>query len=278
MARYYRRRRFGRRLRRAFKGKRSSLSRVKRDIMKCNFPTKVKFVGLTEKKVMFLTKEIELSLAGNTNNDKSATIVLDPLNTDNINSIGYNLDSDLDDGVPSRHWNWDKICILGIYIKFQPKKNMWSDDANGIAPVKCIYSTNIVPLNDSAHLAAYEIEQIGNKQVFTFNSNESFTMYVPAPTTMCSYDPCVHKSKTWWSLFNLVKHAENGNIKGENEIEDESMQDGNTIEDGIPILGATAGDSISGTTRPYLSAGRLFLNSKSAKYNVTINYKVALRG
>lgn len=250
--------------------------------MKCNFPTKVKFVGLTEKKVMFLTKEIELSLTGNTNDSKSATIVLDPLNTDNINSIGYNLDRDLTNNVPQRHWNWDKICILGIYIKFQPMKNMWSDDANGngIAPVKCIYSTNIVPLDNSAILADYEIEQIGNKQVFTFNSNESFTMYVPAPTTMCSYDPCVHKSKTWWSLFNLVKHAETGNIKGENEIEDEdeSMQDGNTIEDGIPILGATAGDSISGTTRPYLSAGRLFLNSKSAKYNVTINYKVALRG
>ena len=58
MARGYRSRSFrpGRRMGRRLLKKRSSLRKIKKDIMRCNFPTKVKFLGLTEKKVMFLTK------------------------------------------------------------------------------------------------------------------------------------------------------------------------------------------------------------------------------
>ena len=102
--------------------------------MKCNFPTKVKFMGLTEKKVMFLTKTMDLSIGEHEitvkDGDKEEKvkvkagqiIVLDPLNTTNVMSLGTKPTN----GDTERIYNWDKICILGIYIKFQPKKNIWS--------------------------------------------------------------------------------------------------------------------------------------------------------
>ena len=105
------------------RSKRSSLSRVKKDIMKCNFPTKVKFMGLTERKVMFLTKNLQISMVGTPAQGQVAAkpatqqIILDPVAADNFKS----LIADPDDNI----FNWDKMCILGIYIKFQPLKNMW---------------------------------------------------------------------------------------------------------------------------------------------------------
>lgn len=269
MARYYNRRRFARRVRRARRSKRSSLSRVKRDILKCNFPTKVKFMGLTERKVMFLTKNFQIEMENDNENQVVVPghkiIVLDPLNTDNVDSLG----ASPDDGDIARIYNWDKICILGIYIKFQPRKNMWSANGNdNITPVKCIYSSNLINLNQ----ASYRIEEtaINQKQVFSFNSNEAFTMYLPAPPTMSSNDACVHKSKTWWSLYNLKVH------NTANDIEGEMREDNNTTEEDeeLPNLEALP----VGNDRPYLSAGRLYLTSEAASYNVTINYKVALKG
>lgn len=268
MARYYNRRRFARRVRRMRRSKRSSLARVKKDIMKCNFPTKVKFMGLTEKKVMFLTKNFKIDMANaNVNNvvvPGHQIIVLDPLNTDNVDSLG----ASPDDADNVRIYNWDKICILGIYIKFQPKKNMWvAGQDNDISPVKCIYSSNLINLNP----ASYRVEEIAinQKQVFSFNSNEAFTMYIPAPPTMSSNDACVHKSKTWWSLYNLKVHNTANDIEGELR-EDNSVEE----EEEIPNLEALP----VGADRPYLSAGRLYLTSEAASYNVTINYKVALKG
>lgn len=265
MARYYRRRRFARRLRRAFKGKKTSMARIKKDIMKCNFPTKVKFMGLTEKKVMFLTQTFDVNLVAGGNHTDTHEIILDPMAASNWNSL-YGLS---DDNV----YNWDKFCILGIYIKFQPKKNMWTDAANGISPVKCIYNMNVVPLTlDGAN--RYDELCLDYKQAFTFNSNESFTMYLPAPTTMCSTDPCVHRSKTWWALANIRKHLVVGDIPitGERiEKEDNVSED-----DDVPEYGA---DLAPGSLdNPYIHAGRLFLQSDSANYNITINYKVALKG
>ena len=282
MARYYNRRRFARRVRRMRRSKRSSLSRVKKDIMKCNFPTKVKFMGLTEKKVMFLTKNLQISMiTGQT----TQQIVLDPMNTDNIVSL-------LADSTHNVY-NWDKMCILGIYIKFQPLKNTWTavapnaqNDNINIEQVKCIYSMNIVdlarPRNDDdqpigrAPAIAYDTSAVKYKQVFTFNSNEAFTMYLPAPTTMCSDSPCVHRSKTWWSIANIQAHlSDDGDfIKGVREDYDDNDRMASDDDDTQNYGAIYPKDA----DRPYLSAGRLFFSSANAKYNVTINYKVALKG
>lgn len=276
MARYYNRRRFARRVRRMRRSKRSSLSRVKKDILKCNFPTKVKFMGLTEKKVMFLTKTMNLSIGKHDKISKGQVIILDPLNTTNIGSLG----SFPSNGDDARIYNWDKLCILGIYIKFQPKKNMWSaKGTDSITPVKCIYSSHIIPLGkaDAVNAAAVAIEEafVNNKQVFTFNSNEAFTMYIPAPTTMSSEDPCVHKSKTWWSLYNIGKHTSSNNVQDtqNDQVEEEDYDDDEDLQEyGV----------ITGENRPYVSAGVLFLTVDGkddvADYNITINYKVALKG
>lgn len=268
MARYYNRRRFARRVRRVRRSKRSSLSRVKKDIMKCNFPTKVKFMGLTEKKVMFLTKTMNLSIGAHDKIKKGQTIILDPMNTENVASLGSDPSTKSDS---ARVYNWDKLCILGIYIKFQPKKNVWAaNEADNITPIKCIYSSHILPTgtDNNATVLAFEGNLVNKKQVFTFNSNEAFTMYLPSPTTMSSDDPCVHRSKTWWSLYNIGTHATSDNVQDtyDDQIEEEDEE--------LPEYSA-----ITGETRPYVSAGVLFLTADStANYNVTINYKVALKG
>lgn len=262
MARFYRRRRFGRRLRRAFKSKKTSMARIKKDIMKCNFPTKVKFMGLTEKKVMFLTQTFDVNLVTGNNNSDTHEIILDPMAASNWNSL-YGLSSE-------NVYNWDKLCILGIYIKFQPKKNMWDGQHGDISPVKCTYNMNVVPL-DLAGANSYDETCLDYKQAFTFNSNESFTMYLPAPTTMSSDSPCVHRSKTWWALANIRKHLVVGNIP----ITGERIEkDDNVSEDDVPEYGIGPGSA----DNPYIHAGRLFLQSDSANYNITINYKVALKG
>ena len=282
MARYYNRRRFARRVRRMRRSKRSSLSRVKKDILKCNFPTKVKFMGLTEKKVMFLTKNLQISMkTGQT----TQQIILDPMAADNVKSLMADPDENI--------FNWDKMCILGIYIKFQPLKNTWTaiapnaqvDNIN-IEQVECTYNMNIVNLangpNDAqgnptpAPAIAYDTDGKVYKQVFTFNSNEAFTMYLPAPTTMCSDSPCVYRSKTWWALANIKAHVAGdiNFIKGGMEEENNMIGDEEDDDDESMYGAIFPGDA----ARPYICAGRLFFKSDAAKYNVTINYKVALKG
>lgn len=263
--------------------------------MKCNFPTKVKFVGLTEKKVMFLTANTQINLAGG----NGLSFYLDPLSTENLTSILKN--ESVGEGEDARKYtvaNWDKICILGIYIKFQPVKNMW--DANGageINTVKCTYTMNDFPYWDKAHCTLYDKHCKSSKQIFTFNSNEAFTMYVPAPTTMSSDNPCVHKSKTWWALANLVatipaneagnividdvEGSEGGDSEGEGEGEGEQGMSRGMEEDFEATqntLYYCSPEVLKTEDKPYIHAGRLHLESAGAKYNITINYKVALKG
>lgn len=251
-------RRYRPRIRRSrkFLRRRRTLAKIKKDIMKCNFPTKIKFMGLTEKKVMFLTKNTPTPI--NTN----SSFYLDIMDSDNINSIitpvgqGANL---------TIYSNWDKFCILGIYIRFQPTKNTWNaGGADNIVPIKCTYNMCNVPIGTAE---AYDANNVTRKQVFTFNSNESFTMYVPAPTTMCSNSPCVHKSKTWWSIADIRKIIEDTPFRGEEE--DMSEDEYNDEIVGTPY----------GASGPGVHAGRIHLQSDGAfSYNVTINYKVALKG
>ena len=104
---------------------------------------------------------------------------------------------------------------------------------------------------------------LNQKQVFTFNSNESFTLYIPAPTTMEFGSACVLRSKTWWSLANMVSKQE-GARTGE-ESEDETDED---------LEGVLDVDNMGN----FIHAGRLYFESAGANYNITINYKVALKG
>ena len=293
MARGYRSRRYKpmRRIGRRFK-KSSSLKKIKKDILKCNFPTKVKFMGLTEKKVMFLTKTFDFKFNSDATADVQTPVghsfILNPLDTDNIESIMgiKNLTKVGDNTVKAMFSNWDKFCILGVYIKFQPQQNMWEANSlnkNTINTVKCIYTSNNCPLKatvfdqptEIANL--YDKENLKNKQVFTFNSNEAFTIYVPAPTTMESTSAVVHKAKTWWSLTDLKKpDADSTRSLGmdeEESNEDESVNDEQVMfsDLGTPI-------TTPATDKPDFSAGRIYLESIGARYNITINYKVALKG
>lgn len=241
-------------------------------------------MGLSERKVMFLTRTERIALA-NTNQ----CILLDPLKCPNVISIMVN-----DNG--AKFANWDKFCILGIYIKMQPVKNQWTGAAaaNGqpadtINEVQCTYTYNNCPENQAA---IYDSDNINRKQVFTFNSNEAFTIYIPAPPTMSYRDPItvpvagagvqnvtvtipqhsdcvVHKSKTWWSLADLKANTTGRQMIGE---EEGSMDDEESDED---MIGSPYDNAIS----PIMHAGRLFFNCAGvATYNVTINYKVALKG
>ena len=203
MARRYRKRLFRRR-RGLPRSRKAKMAKIKRDILRCNFPTKVKFLGLTEKKVMYLTNTFSKNLNG------GFSFYLCPLDTENISSI---MDfSKVIGEKQCRMANWDKICILGIYIKMQPVQNMFGGGNDSrIKTVKCTYTMNNVnPGDANVPPEDFDAENIKNKQVFTFNSNEAFTIYVPAPTTMDMSSPVVHKSKTWWSLTDLQQMYEDG--------------------------------------------------------------------
>lgn len=291
MARGYRSRRYRptRRMARRYLKKKSSMARIKKDIMKCNFPTKVKFMGLPEKKVMFLTQTGNINL-----NNNIDTIPLNPLSCPNISSIMTRFQVPGIAGTDAKLTNWDKFCILGIYIKMQPVKNQWTgaaaaagNPADTINEVRCTYTFNNCP---DAQSAAYDNANINNKQIFTFNSNEAFTIYIPAPPTMQRMDSMtlnvqggqgavnlpqisdcvVHKSKTWWSLADLRAAALGAFQGGRGEEDDEEEEEENEADIGTPF-----GNVFS----PLVHAGRLFFKCAGvAQYNVTINYKVALKG
>ena len=265
----YRSRRYRPRSLKRYRLKKSSLSKIKKDVMKCNFPTKIKFMGLTERKTMFLTKEYTLSLTGTAGRPACKSLYLNPMNTTNISSIKkvepiINIGTDTEK--KGRISNWDKMCILGVYIKLQPIRNMFQGgDNDTISQVQCTYSSNNVD-DVGLNLSEYDKACRNYKQVFTFNSNEAFTIYVPAPTTMEDVSACVHKSKTWWSIVNMQSEASARDVFQLGEDEDsEEVEAGNNVLEG----------SIGNKVR----AGRLmFYTTGTANYNVTINYKVALKG
>ena len=267
MARYITRRKLYRRSRlRRRGGKKISLRKLKKDILKCNFPTKIKFLGLTEKKTMFLTQSG--TITGN------HSFVLNPLATDNYSTLTGNI---------VNHCNWDKICILGIYIRIQPTVNTFQGtvkqgtgpDAveyvgSTITQVQCTYNMNVIDdpslAEDPINKEEYDNAGIKNKQVFTFNSNESFTIYIPAPSTMSTVDAVIHKPKTWWSLVNLYGGTYKVDHNGRRNVSEDDDEEYGSI---LP----TAQD------RPTFTAGRIFFKANTnVSFNYTVNYKVALRG
>lgn len=276
MARSFRSRRYRPRLRRRYRIKKSSLSKIKKDILKCNFPTKVKFMGLTERKVMFLTyqKSIEFS---STNKDRALYLI--PSVASNWKSIvtdyAATIPKDPVTGATTKDArlpNWDKICILGIYIKVQPNFNMFQGGAGKtIRPVKCFYAMDSCP---SDRMIEFDKQLLPYKQVFTFNSNEAFTIYLPAPTTMDFNTSVVHRSKTWWSLAGIKTPKEEDVVKGEMSEDGEDGEDDqeSDVEEGeFSAIFKDEGD--------VFHCGRLaFQCEGDAEFNVTINYKVALKG
>ena len=290
MARRYRRRLFRRR-RGLPRSRKAKMARIKRDILRCNFPTKVKFLGLTEKKVMYLTNTFTKDL------NNGFSFYLCPLDTENISSI-MDFSKTINEK-ECRLANWDKICILGIYIKMQPVQNMFTGGNSKIKTVKCTYTMNNVnPGDANVPPEVFDAENIRNKQVFTFNSNEAFTIYVPAPTTMDLSSPVVHKSKTWWSLTDLQQIYQDGlgddseeNDDGNNDNDnnggndnemgrgcqrrERKMDDEDSSED-LPVL-YQIGSPYDAANK--MHAGRIYLQADGdVTYNVTINYKVALKG
>lgn len=240
------------------------MSRVKKDIMKCNFPTKVKFMGMTEKKVTFLTQNFRIPL-----NNGAHSFYLCPLMAENLSSIRKPAPVTVvnqqgqQQVINAQMSDWDKFCILGIYIKFQPSRNQFTGGANDdtICPIQCTYTMN----NTSPDAAPfYDKANIPNKQVFTFNSNEAFTIYVPAPPTMEVGSTVVQKSKTWWSLTDLAKFQTD--FTSVNMLDEDDDDD----EDNL-------GNPFNPTNQ--MHAGRICLNTTGAAlYNITVNYKVALKG
>lgn len=269
------------------------MRKVKKDILKCNFPTKVKFMGLSERKVMFLTKNTNIQLSEG--NGHRVAVQLNPLVCPNVKSLMTVVGN-------TKYTNWDKFCILGIYVKMQPKKNQWTGaegDINSIQEVKCTYTYDNCPADQQT---GYDHANLTNKQVFTFNSNEAFTIYIPAPPTMSYRETyaaevrqqasgagnvvgyvqipqesncVVHKSKTWWSLADLKSNKDG--LPNFNEVNDEEI--GDEMDDGQSGDEDLIGTPFTNDLNPIVHAGRLFFETEGdVNYNMTINYKVALKG
>lgn len=273
MARRFRSRRFRPRSARRIKFRKSSLRRIKRDIQKCNFPTKVKFMGLTEKKVMFLTYQKDMSFTPGENGVSNHSMYLVPTSAENYDSIVTLVDEE------SKKPNWDKMCVLGIYIKIQPNANTFdgSEATKKIYPVQCFYAMDSCPVDDVIN---YDKGLRTYKQLFTFNSNEAFTIYVPAPTTMDFVTSVVHRSKTWWSLATLKNLEPAEYIKMDVE-RDDMEQRGNYRgdEDDENLIGVVPDPSITTGEGQVFHCGRLAFYCKgNANFNITVNFKVALKG
>lgn len=245
----------------------NTLRKIKKDIMKNNFPTKIKFLGLPEKKVMFLQKESALPFP---NNDFQKIIHLTPLSCPNI--ISLKTTSNINE-VPTDIWNWDKICILAIYIRIQPQINMFAGGQNGnsVTQVKCYYALNNSIIGASALQKTFDSYLLNYKNKFVFNSNESFSFVIRAPSTMSTANPCIHKRYEWWSLADLRTNIGDDLFTSDND-ENDSMNEEETIENyGNPFS--------SNNDKDYLHCGYIYFESAAqCSFNVSISYKVALKG
>lgn len=319
------------RMRRRFRG--SALRRVKKDVLKCNFPTKVKFIGLPEKKVMFLTDQqtvhtggtaITIPKGGSTDVSdtiikRTGTLYLYPTRCKNFktlyekkNIFGFTKEGNIPYDQMAYFANWDKYCILAVYIRIQPERNLFDGTSNDrkIVPIQCYYAMNNnvvfddavkVPINGaeieaSTIVNAYNEKLMIEKPLFTFNSNEHCTFVLLGPQTMETDTPVVHKKYQWWSVIDQAIICDNekkydGGCVRKNEMEpyeiednemDEDLADGNIVPLGTPIM------KFRCESLPAIHCGHLFFctnpEEKTANgitdvtLNVTINYKIALKG
>ena len=262
-----------RRSRRYFRKSSSKLlKRVKKDILKNNFPTKIKFIGLPEKKIMFLQATQTVTIPA----DTGKTLILNPLHTSNVNTLYDSMTVNNNPNI--KICNWDKICVLAIYIRIQPNMNMFTGaGASVIRPVKCYYSINNNVDGPVANINAYNAALLNKKNIFTFNSNESFTLVLKGPSSMSTATPSIHKSYSWWSIADSKKESIVDNdhpiLKDENEEEEEENV---TNEDEVDDYGDVFGNGI------LFHCGSIYFkpvgDGSNVTFNISISYKVALKG
>lgn len=281
-----------------------TLKKVKRDILKCNFPTKVKFIGLPEKKTMFLTDQ-QTIVSGGDNSEN--TLYLYPTKCPNIKTlyrieplvIGENNTTQPPKDVTTDTIvaNWDKYCVLAVYIRIQPEANIF-DGSNGkkIVPIKCYYAMNNNLVFDESNtqqtVSGVGVKDIVNvygerllldKPIFTFNSNEHCTFVLKAPQTMQSDQPVVHKKYEWWSLVDqaLLDDKKYAGAKEGNQtsMREESEEEDDEYDDTVVPL-STPLVKLRSNYLPIVHCGHLYFDSGDTpvELNVTINYKIALRG
>lgn len=279
-----------------------TLKKVKRDILKCNFPTKVKFIGLPEKKTMFLTDQQTIVTSGN---GVKKTLYLYPTKCPNIKTLyreeRFQIGKDKDDNPISAgalFANWDKYCVLAVYIRIQPEANIFDGINKSIVPIKCYYAmNNNLVFDESAApqtINGIEVKRVVDnygehllldKPIFTFNSNEHCTFVLKAPQTMQSDQPVVHKKYEWWSLVDqaLLDDKKYSGAKTGNQVDEESEEEGENQEeelDDTVVPLSTPLISLRSDYLPIVHCGHLYFDSgvTPVKLNVTINYKIALRG
>ncbi|GAB1220790.1 hypothetical protein ENUP19_0072G0008 [Entamoeba nuttalli] len=178
------------------------LSSIKKDILKCNFLTKVKLIKLNEKKTMYLTDEhpnyLISSLTG-------TSLTLFPTQSSNILSFihkGTVMDQ-ISKEMKFRFGDCDTIRILRVIIKIQQVTNMFAGNQNLIQIVNCFYLMNnaIETQNTQYQIQPKYDKGLQNyKQKFTFNNNETFTLMIEKLYTISTDSPIVHSYKTTWSL------------------------------------------------------------------------------
>lgn len=290
--RYRRIRRVPRIRRRRYRG--SSLRKVKRDILKCNFPTKVKFIGLPEKKVMFLTHQTLITTGDVVDGEKvinQQTLYLYPTLCNNFRTLCKEVE--IKSGQKAFISNWDKYCVLAVYVRIQPQANMFNGIDNKIVPVKCFYSLNNNVIFDNPAtetdnykenkelVNAYNEQMLVEKPLFTFNSNEHFTFVLRAPQTMQTDTPVVHKRYTWWSIVDqaLITLGNTtfagSNIKFAQEQIPEEPEENEFLPFSTPII------KYRSKELPAIHCGHLYFTTEedvAVALNVTINYKIALKG
>lgn len=282
-----------------------TLKKVKRDILKCNFPTKVKFIGLPEKKTMFLTDQQTIVTSGNNQNK---VLYLYPTACENFKTL-YR-DEELfpnNNSINSILANWDKYCVLAVYIRIQPNANIFDgSDGKKIVPIKCYYAMNNnldygygkddvnggddQEVDEDAtvngHLMSEVLDEYGkrlliDKPIFTFNSNEHCTFVLKSPQTMQSDTPVVHSKYQWWSIVDqaiLTRGEYRFSGSRDQQVEDDG-DDGSDKEGELCPLG-TPITPLRPMNLPAVHCGHLYFDSGNTEVslNITINYKIALRG
>lgn len=272
-----------RRVSRRYLRKRKLMARIKKDIMKCNFPTKIKFLGLPEKKVMFLQETINLANVNGATGEEGdqipdykgpLSIILNPMNCD-TSTLFKNIESPFqgDDGIIKAP-NFDKFTVLGIYIKMTPNANQFSPDLSAdkvLRPISCFYSINNVSSTDlAADSKDYDYATRGLKQKFSFNCNENFTFFLNKPQTMDIDSPVIYKPGTWWSLGEVTSTSR---LIPAEDGEDPDV-DPNPPK---PV------ESFKNEDKVQMNCGRLFFwsetpGAKIIPYTMTLSYKIALKG
>lgn len=275
-----------RRVSRRYLKKKKLMARIKKDINKCNFPTKIKFVGLPEKKVMFLQETINLEkmstgiMEGTGTNIKEkkysgpVSIILNPMNCDTTTLFKTIAVSGNDVECP----NFDKFTILGVYIKMTPNANNYAP-GQSLRPISCFYALNTPSYDTSITTSTTKFDYAtrGLKQKFSFNCNENFTFFLNRPQTMDLDSPVIYKAGTWWSLGELKESsrklpAETIQSRRREEIEEDYEEEEDVESTGIQ------GNKVE------MNCGRLFFwsenseDSVSIPYTMTISYKIALKG